>query len=92
MMTHDEMIAVIQHFKNGGKIEVARKVGTNWKSTLNPCWNFSTFDYRPKPEPMVIFAEVSILSGKIIRTSAEPIFHKYDNTTIKKFIEEDTSC
>jgi hypothetical protein len=92
MMTHDEMIAVIQHHKDGGKVEWSHYNKNVWSDSLTPCWDFLEFDYRPKPEPMVIFAEVSILSGKIIRTSAEPIFHKYDNTTIKKFIEEDTSC
>lgn len=92
MMTHDEMIAVIQHHKNGGKVEYKHYDNAVYVDDVHPSWDFSTFNYRPKPEPMVIFAEVSILSGKIIRTSAEPIFHKYDNTTIKKFIEEDTSC
>lgn len=86
-MTHDEMIAVIQHHRDGGKIEVARKVATNWKSTLNPCWDFSTFDYSPKPEPMKIYAEICEKNGILMRTSKERIDRIYSGTIIKTFIE-----
>jgi hypothetical protein len=86
-MTHDEMIAVIAHHRDGGKVEVAHKRGSYWESTISPCWDFQSFDYRPKPEPMVIFAEVSNLTGMVMRTSGISLLHQYDNTTIKKFIE-----
>lgn len=52
-MTHDEMIAVIEHHKNGGKIEVRYKGrGRVWESDENPLWNFYCFDYRIKSEPV----------------------------------------
>jgi hypothetical protein len=37
---------------------------------------------------MVIFAEVSYITGQVFRASIEPMFHHGNNTTIKKFIEE----
>jgi hypothetical protein len=36
---------------------------------------------------MVIFAEVSNLTGVVMRASTDSLLHQYDNTTIKKFIE-----
>jgi len=92
MMTHDEMIAVIQHHKNGGKVEWAHSGQNDWSCISTPSWDFNSYDYRVKTRKLVIFAEVSIPSGTILRTSVEPLFHKYDNTTIKKFIEEEAPC
>ena len=87
MMTHDEMIAVIQHHRDGGEIESSRKVATSWKSTLNPCLDFTTYDYRPKPEPMVIYVEVSNETNALMRQSKYPIDRFFDNSRIIKFIE-----
>ena len=88
MMTHDEMIAVITHHKNGGKVEYMGRAENTWASVKgDPIWNFAAHDYRIKPEPMVIFAEVSYINGELLRASIEPMFHHGDNTTIKKFIE-----
>jgi hypothetical protein len=88
-MTHDEMIAVIQHHKNGGKVEYMGRAENTWASVKgDPIWNFAAHDYRIKPEPMVIFAEVSYITGQVLRASIEPMFHTGYKTTIKKFIEE----
>jgi hypothetical protein len=88
MMTHDEMIAVITHHKNGGKVEYKDHSAEIWTELYaKPLWNFAHHDYRIKPEPMVIFAEVSYITGELLRASIEPMFHHGDNTTIKKFIE-----
>ena len=59
-MTHDEMIAVIQHHKNGGKVECRCKGDGFW---INEChldargFNFADFDYRAKQEPCVLYAD-----------------------------------
>jgi hypothetical protein len=51
-MTHDEMIAVLQAAKEGKKIEVADRGGSNWGPTaMEPTWNFATYDYRVRREP-----------------------------------------
>jgi len=54
-MTHDEMIAVILHHKNGGEIEFKAKGSKLWKKTDAPCWNFDSIDYRAKLEPLVLY-------------------------------------
>jgi len=51
-MTHDEMIAVIKHHKNGGKVEYMHLTENKWVITDgDPLWNFAKHDYRIKPEP-----------------------------------------
>lgn len=53
MMTHDEMIAVIQAHKAGKQIQIdyANKP-SGWNDmVLAPEWNFRDMKYRAKPEP-----------------------------------------
>lgn len=50
-MTTDEILAVLQAFKEGKKIEAKCKPNGLWKETSIPLWNFADFDYRVKPEP-----------------------------------------
>jgi hypothetical protein len=87
MMTHDEMIAVITHHKNGGEVEYKNHYKGDWTELLEPRWNFLECDYRAKPEPMVIYAEINEEKGHLLRTSMEPIDRIYNDTIIKKFIE-----
>jgi len=89
MMTHDEMISVITHHKNGGEVEcLNRSVADNcWVAIKNVVWNFPECDYRAKAKPMVIYAEVSYITGQVLRSSTQPMLHHFNNTTIKKFIE-----
>jgi hypothetical protein len=56
-MTHDEMIAVITHHKNGGNVEHKAKDGSLWRITKKPMWDFDYCDFRAKPEPQVIYAD-----------------------------------
>ena len=90
-MKHDEMIAVIQHHKNGGEVEVAHKSGKVWETTLRPCWDFQSFNYRPKPEPMVlwgIYDRHGFLTAETTEDHAKGKASKMiADTTIKKFIE-----
>lgn len=62
-MTHDEMIAVIEHHKKGGRLEMRIKYNIDgrpgeWKDARPVCikWDFDTFDFRIKPEPVVRWA------------------------------------
>jgi hypothetical protein len=60
-MNHDEMIAVIQAHKDGKKIEFKRKsaaAATGWDifKYSHPSWDFSSFDYRIKKEPIELYA------------------------------------
>jgi hypothetical protein len=51
MMTHDEMIAVIQAHKERKEIQSCLKGNDDWRDVLDPYWDFRTFNYREKPEP-----------------------------------------
>lgn len=53
-MTHDEMIAVIEHHKKGGKVQCSKRtlVRPEWFDAPGPTWNFYEYDYRIKPEPV----------------------------------------
>lgn len=58
-MTHDEMIEVIQAHKEGKAIERDDLlcVGTEWeRMPRDGKFNFATFRYRVKPEPMECWA------------------------------------
>jgi len=84
-MTHDEMISVIQHHKNGGKVEHKATEGNFWRLTRKPTWDFEAFEYRAKPEPLAIWAEI-IGNGHISRytmTESKPCM----GGVIKKFVE-----
>jgi len=88
-MTHDEMIVVIQHHKNGGKVQYSiknRNEFHDYTDGCNPSWDFHNSDYRAKPEPLVLWGEI-MPDGSHMQSS----LHKFLPTnggTIKKFIEE----
>ena len=51
-MTHDEMIKVIEHHKNGGEIEYKNFRSDVWADKLSThLFNFEIFDYRIKEKP-----------------------------------------
>jgi len=84
-MTHDEMIAVITHHKNGGKVEHKATEGNFWRSTEKPTWDFEAFNYRAKPEPHVIYADFN--------EHEQPLFCSREKYTppfgrkLRKFVE-----
>lgn len=69
-----EMIAVMQAFAEGKKIEVRPLYSTDendWEIALNPSWNWTSLDYRIKLEPMLrpyTFEELQaeMAKGKIV--------------------------
>jgi len=84
-MTHEEMIEVIEHHKNGGKVEHKAKEGNFWILKKNPTWDFETFEYRAKPEPQVIYADFN--------DHEQPLFCSREKYTppfgrkLRKFVE-----
>lgn len=89
MMTHDEMIAVIEHHKNGGKVQAdSRYNPSGWMDTLEPpMWNFRANTYRAKPEPLVLWVEIDS-DGEILNAvTKQPISQSYATSTLKKFVE-----
>lgn len=88
-MTPQEIIDVVQHFANGGKVEKKQKPinsETYWSQTDDPSWNFAFFDFR-KAEPVIPAKEVWVTFneyGKTVssRTTPPPdtsefTYHKY---------------
>lgn len=53
MMTHDEMIAVIQAHKDGKPIQRKKEWAGDkcWSDLSVPTFDFTNFDHRIKPEP-----------------------------------------
>jgi hypothetical protein len=91
-MSHDEMIAVIAHHQNGGKVEYrGRSEITWWPVMSDPLWNFAAHDYRIKLEPRSLWV-VLFQSGNIAGTytelaSAESRAKDLNNSTIHEFKE-----
>lgn len=55
-MTHDEMIAVIEHHKKGGKVESrTRHRPGRWSVAHFPLWKFDDYEYRIRKEPIVLW-------------------------------------
>ena len=87
MMTIDEMIAVLTHAKNGGKVQGRFHYSTEWfdfEEGCGPSWLFNTCDYRAKPEPLVLWAEYSEKGTLLTVCQAK------DQTwtgTVRKFVE-----
>lgn len=86
MMTHDEMIAVIQHHKHGGLLQFKPKPQTEWYSCQEPNFDFSRFDYRAKPEPMLIYVGIN-KDGSMTNYDKHRPYCEPSQGTIKKFIE-----
>lgn len=73
-MTTKEMIAVMEHFDKGGKIEARNKnLKYDWDNSPHPVWNFDRFEYRIKSEPKVIpwTVENAPLSIKVLDKDEE---------------------
>lgn len=59
-MTPKEMIAVLQHFEAGGKVQV-KSINphiTKWEDTDHPLWDFVNQAYRIKPKPLELWVNV----------------------------------
>ena len=89
-MTHDEMIAVIEHHKNGGRLEMRIKYNIDgrpgeWNDArpVHIKWDFDTFDFRIKPEPVERWAiewEDDYFSFYRSKKDAEEDFKEMSNT------------
>lgn len=87
MMTVDEMISVLTHYKNGGKVQCKHESESIWQTIIDcePRWDFAEFAYRAKPEPLVIYAELDVY-GLIVHCCRQ----KFDlpvGRAVKKFVE-----
>ena len=88
-MTHDEMIAVITHHKNGGELECRCKGDGVWiiEGHLDARgFNFADFDYRAKPEPLVLFIATDSNERVIYADKSKPLSHDL-SMKVRKFVE-----
>lgn len=87
-MTHDEMISVITHHKNGGKVQHTDKnLKLIWRDILDgqePSWDFSCVNYRIKPEPLVLWLDVE--SNIVVQGLPFP-FVSSSGIPARKFVE-----
>ena len=88
-----EMIKVMQHYENGGDVELRKKYDniTDWEE-CNPLWNWREFDYRIKKQKVTIETWLcqDVGSGEyfIYESSKIDLYIKETNCTVKvKLIE-----
>ena len=55
MKSLDEMIAVMQAFKDGQKVRNCFRKEPEWRRCKDPVWNWALYDYEVVPEPREIF-------------------------------------
>lgn len=61
MKTLQEKIAVMQAAADGKQIELW--AGAGWMNVTTAEWNWASCDYRVKPEPRHVYAEVHVKGG-----------------------------
>jgi len=55
-MTREETkqaIAVMQHYADGGEVEVISESNSTWSIAVDPCWDWALCKYRIKPKPQL---------------------------------------
>ena len=52
-----EMIKVMQHFENGGEVEINSKNDNCWTKITSPSWDWFCHEYRIKPEKQKLTIE-----------------------------------
>ena len=58
-----EMIKIMQHYKNGGEVEVCKN--DRWTIGVNPIWDWDTFDYRIKEQKQKVTIEKWLMQDTI---------------------------
>ena len=66
MKTIQEQIEVMQHFARGGEVEFNN--GFDWRSILEPQWNWDDYNYRIKKQKETIIIEKWLTHNKMYNT------------------------
>lgn len=76
-----EMIKVMQHYADGGDIEVYKN--DRWTMGVNPIWDWDTFDYRIKEQKQKVTIEKWLIkdinSGEYFIKEGDPKHLLYAN-------------
>ena len=89
-----EMIKVMQHFADGGEVEVRLKVNNSylWSETKTPCWNWIEFSYRIKEQKQKVTIEKWLCKDKkdnyvVIETSSIEFYVMYEKIKLLETYE-----
>lgn len=83
-MTIDEMIAVMQHYRDCGEIETTAKGEEKWRLTDKPTWDFAWNEYRIKEKPKTkIIYELMSKSGDCSWVLSDVLYDEEDLKLIK---------
>ena len=75
-----EMIKVMQHFDNGGKVEYREKWSTkDWRKSNDPYWIWDRYDYRIKEPKQKVTIE-----KWLCRNSKQEEFVIYETSNVDK--------
>lgn len=61
--TIEEQIAVMQHYTNGGEVEMLSAFDKLWYPIKEPCFNWLDYDYRIKEQKKTVIIEKWLMQG-----------------------------
>ena len=66
-MTTAEIIVIMQHYENGGKVEYSEKKGggNHWTTVTSPSWDWAYFEYRIKEPKQKVTIEKWLMQSTI---------------------------
>ena len=87
-----EMIKVMQHYENGGKVECSFKGEDDWKIDSHPAWNWYYFDYKIKEQKQKVTIEKWLFRDKqgdflVIEISNADNYKQYEKVKLIKSYE-----
>ena len=74
-----EMIKVMQHFEDGGEVEINSKNGNCWTKITSPSWDWVYHEYRIKEEKQKVTIE-----KWLCRNSKQEEFVIYETSNVDK--------
>lgn len=88
-MTEQQMIEVIQAKRDGQTIQYRKQKSVmDWAVVKDPVWDFSSCEYRVKPEPRTIWIRTySDGSTRVFDNEADALRTIFPNTTLVKYQE-----
>ena len=73
-----EMIKVMQHFENGGDVEVYKN--DRWTIAVNPIWDWDNFEYRIKEPKQKVTIEKWLMQN-----TADKIYSIIESSNVDKY-------
>ncbi len=80
-----EMIKVMQHYENGGKVEYSEKKGggNHWTTVTSPSWDWAYFEYRIKEPKQKVTIE-----KWLCKDISNGEYFIYDSSMVDIYIKE----